>query len=468
MNINLKSIVKILSQSIEFDWKSPFNKSINKDSIGTGFFIDKNYIITCSHVVENTIKIYITIPSLGKEKYEAELISCCPYIDIALLKTINYDSSDFMELDDSDKVKATNKVYAVGYPLGLDNAKYSSGIVSGVQDYFFQTDAPINEGNSGGPLINENNKVIAINSAKIPKSEGMGFSIPINFFKNMKELMMTHKIIRKCTLLLEFNNIEKNLWNYCTENKIDNKYNTGYYIKKCYEDSSLYINYGINSGDILLELNGYKLDNYGEMIVPWSDEKINLDNLLRRYNLNQTINIKIWSSRDKKIKDINYKLDYLYPINISFPIIEKIDYFIFGGLVIMNFCLNHLYEFDGYYKDIFEFNSMEFRKKPKVIISQILSGSTIKKDNIMVDGDLLLSINDEKVESLNDILKVVDKTFDKYKGYLIIKNHKDDTICLNIKLGLFETYNLSKIYGYKWQNDLVTLLVHKLSDELKK
>jgi serine protease Do len=462
MDINLKSIVRILSQSIAFDWKSPFNKSINIDSIGTGFFIDKNYIITCSHVIENAVKIYITIPSLGKEKYEAELISCCPYMDIALLKTTNYDSSVFLELDDSDKVKATNKVFAVGYPLGLDNAKFSSGIVSGIQEYFFQTDAPINEGNSGGPLINENNKVIGINSSKIPKSEGMGFSIPINFFIHMKDLMMNNKIIRKCTLLCEFNNIEQNLWNYCTEHKIDKEYNTGYYIKKCYEDSTLFREHGVKNGDILLEINGYKLDNYGEIIVPWSDEKINLSNLLRRYNINEIINIKIWSSKNKKIIDFNYKLDYIYPINLSFPMINKVDYFIFGGLVIMNFCLNHLKEYDGYYKDIFEFNSMEFRKNPKVIISQILSGSTIKKDDIIVDGDLIVSINDEKIENLNDILRVVDTTFDKYKGYLLIKNHKDDTICVNIKTGLIETYRLSKIYGYEWKNDLVKVIVNKL------
>ncbi len=462
MDINLKGIVRILSQSIAYDWKSPFNKSINIDSIGTGFFIDKNYIVTCNHVIENSVKIYITIPSLGKEKYEAELISCCPNMDIALIKTTNYNSSDFLELDDSDKVSATNKVFAIGYPLGLDNAKYSSGIISGIQDYFFQTDAPINEGNSGGPLINENNKVIGINSAKIPKSEGMGFSIPINFFKHMKDLMMKDKVIRKCTLLCEFNNIEQNLWNYCTDNKINKNYNTGYYIKKCYEDSSLFLKYDIRNGDILLEIDGYKLDNFGEMIVPWNKEKININNLLKRYNINEIINIKFWSTNQKKIINIDYKLDYVYPVNISLPNIEKIDYFIFGGLVIMNFCLNHLKEYDGYYKNMFEFNPIEFRKKPKVIISQILSGSTIKKDEIISDGDLITSINDEKIENLNDILNVIETTFDKYKGYLMIKNHRDDTICINIKTGLIETYNLSKIYGYNWKNDLIKLIVNKL------
>ena len=105
-------------------------------------------------------------------------------------------------------------------------------------------------------------------------------------------------------------------------------------------------------------------------------------------------------------------------------------------------------------------------KKPKVIISQILSGSTIKKDEIIFDGDLISSINDEKIENLNDILKVIDTTFDKYKGYLMIKNHRDDTICLNIKTGLLETYKLSKIYGYEWKNDLIKLIANKLSKSL--
>ena len=73
----------------------------------------------------------------------------------------------------------------------------------------------------------------------------------------------------------------------------------------------------------------------------------------------------------------------------------------------MNFCKNHLKEYDGYYKDLFEFNHMEFRKKPKVIISQILSGSTIKKDNIIIDGDLIVSINDEKIEKVRDLMAEV-------------------------------------------------------------
>ena len=369
-NINIKSIVRIISEGYNFDWKSPFNKSSNSDSIGTGFFIDSEYIVTCCHVVENSLKIYINIPSLDKEKYEVQLISCCPCLDIALLKTINYKSKYFLELDDSDKAKATDKVKAIGYPLGLENAKYSAGIISGIEEYFFQTDAPINEGNSGGPLINNNNKVIGINSSKVTSSEGIGFSIPINFFKNMKELMLKNKIIRKCALLCEFNNMDKNLWKKLTNNNIDNEYKTGYYIKKCHKESSLYTEHNIRDGDILLEFNNIKVDNYGEMNISWDNEKINLFNYLKRFNVNDIINLKIWSSIDapkessidapkessgtdatkgssgtdatkgssgtdapkessidaptetnKHIKNIQYKLNYIYQIRISLQIL---------------------------------------------------------------------------------------------------------------------------------------------------
>jgi len=456
-NIDIKSIVRIISEGYNFNWKSPFNKSSNNNSIGTGFFIDSEYILTCCHVVENSLKIYINIPSLDKEKYEVKLISCCPCLDIALLKTINYKSNHFLELDDSDKCKATDKVIAVGYPLGLENAKYSAGIISGIEEHFFQIDAPINEGNSGGPLLNSNNKVIGINTSKITTSEGIGFSTPINFFITQKELMLKNRIIRKCSLLCEFNDMDINLWKYLTENKIKN-YKSGFYIKKCYEDSDLFKTYGIDTGDIILEINDNKVDNYGEIKVSWSSEKINLENYLKRFNIGDEIKIKFWLSKQKKIKEINYKLNYIFPINFGLPILEKIDYIVFGGLVLMNFSLNHINTYKNYYLDIFMSNNIKFKKNCKVIISNILSGSTIKKNDVINEGNVLYSINNIRIYCLKDVINVIKNTVNKDSKYLILKNEKNDTICLNIFTGMAETYNLAKEYNYNWKNDVIKTL----------
>jgi hypothetical protein len=248
-----------------------------------------------------------------------------------------------------------------------------------------------------------------------------------------------------------------NLWKYLTENKIEN-YTTGYYIKKCYKDSNLFTQHGIETGDILLEINDNKVDNYGEIKVSWSSEKINLDNYFKRFNRDDVIKMKFWLSKQKNIKEISYKLDYNFPINFGLPILEKIDYIIFGGLVLMNFSLNHINIFKKDYFDLFIANKIKFKKSPKVIISNILSGSTIKKNNVISEGDILYSINNIKIHSLNDIIKIIKDTVNKDSKYIILKNQNNDTVCLNIFTGIIETYTLAEEYNYDWKNDIIKIL----------
>lgn len=473
MNIDIKAIVRIFSDSTIFDWGKPFNNAENTQSVGTGFFIDERYILTCYHVVDDATKIYISIPSLGKEKHEVVLASCFPELDIALLKTVDYKTNSFLELCDSDKVIPTEIVFAIGYPLGIESVKYSNGIISGIQDYLFQIDAPINPGNSGGPLINSSNKVIAINSSKITSidADNIGFSIPINFYKNLKDIMKSNKIIRMCDLLIEYNELDDNLWNYCTGNvKIvgtkdikstkgtKGTFSTGVYIKKSYTESGL----PINTGDILLEINGYKIDNYGEMIVEWTKEKISIDNYLVRLPKGSSLKLVYWSSKDKQVKYINHILTYEYPIKRGVPFIEPVSYFVLGGLVIMNMYINHIYIYKHKYNSIIGSNIKKFRKDNKILISSILSGSEIIKNDVFNEGDIIVSINDIKIQHLDDIIKIIDETYEKYNGYIIIKNYKNDIVCLHLAKSLLETLKLASKYGYKWDNPLTRIILKKL------
>lgn len=461
MDIDIKAIIRIFTDSIIFDWGKPFNNTNNSQSIGTGFFIDSQYILTCYHVIENATKIYITIPSLGKEKHEIVLISCFPELDIALLKTVKYKSDSFLELCDSDKVKPTDCVYAIGYPLGIDTVKYTNGIISGIEDYLFQIDAPINSGNSGGPLINTNKKVIAINSSKITSvdTDNIGYSIPINFFKNLKDTMLKSKVIRQCDLLVECNNIDENLWNYCTNNvKNIDGYTTGIYIKKVYNGSGL----PFSVGDILLEINGYKIDNYGEIKVEWTNEKIGIDNFLIRLAKGTKLNLVYWSYKLKEINKFTYALSYEYPIKTGIPNIEPVSYYVLGGLVIMNMYIDHIYLYKSKYNSIIGKDVKKFKKKSKIIISSILSGSDIIVNDVISEGDIIISINDVKVYDLEDIVKAIDETYEKYNGYAIIKNHNNNIICLQLTKSLLETLKLSLTYNYKWKNPLTTLLLTKI------
>ena len=155
-------------------------------SQGTGFIIDDSgYIVTNYHVVEDA-RAAVVITS-DNENHNVSLVGYSPDLDIALLKISgNYNS---LELDNSDNVQVGEKVIAIGNPLGLQFS-VSQGIVSAVHrtgpndlNYYIQTDAALNPGNSGGPLINTQGKVIGINNFKAGNSESLGFALESNHIK---------------------------------------------------------------------------------------------------------------------------------------------------------------------------------------------------------------------------------------------------------------------------------------------
>lgn len=168
-------------------------------SQGTGFLISPDgYIVTNNHIVESAVKVDIT--SLQGDEYEAEIVGTDPRTDLALLK-VKGENLPYLELGDSSKLKVGEWVLAVGNPLGLSHT-VTAGIVSAkgrqlggggsVPDYqdFIQTDASINRGNSGGPLINMRGDVIGINSMIISPSGGnigIGLSIPSSLAKGVIE-----------------------------------------------------------------------------------------------------------------------------------------------------------------------------------------------------------------------------------------------------------------------------------------
>jgi serine protease Do len=163
---------------------------------GTGFFISSDgYILTNNHLVEKDKTTRVTVTTLQGTEYEAEIVGNDPGTDLALLK-IKATDLPFAELGDSGKVKVGEWVLAIGNPLGMEHT-VTAGIVSykgrqiDTQSYqdFIQTDAAINRGNSGGPLVNTKGEVIGINSNILtqgtPGNIGIGLSIPSNIAKKV-------------------------------------------------------------------------------------------------------------------------------------------------------------------------------------------------------------------------------------------------------------------------------------------
>jgi S1-C subfamily serine protease len=153
---------------------------------GTGFIIaEGGYFVTNAHVLSGASQVQAI--TYDQNSFKADFIGYDSDLDVALLKI----SGDYtiLELADSDNIQLGEKVIAIGNPLGLQFS-VSQGIVSGIHrlgpndlEAYVQTDAALNPGNSGGPLINKNGEVIGINNFKIGSGESLGFALESNYIK---------------------------------------------------------------------------------------------------------------------------------------------------------------------------------------------------------------------------------------------------------------------------------------------
>ncbi len=172
---------------------------------GTGFIVSSDgLVLTNKHVVREEDAKYTVFTNEG-EKFEAEVLAVDPLQDIAILK-IEDDSLPVLKLGDSDEVEIGQTVVAIGNVLGEFRNSATSGIISGLSRNItatgggssqvlrgiIQTDAAINQGNSGGPLLNLEGEVIGINTAMAVGAENVGFAIPINRAKKAIKDVKTH------------------------------------------------------------------------------------------------------------------------------------------------------------------------------------------------------------------------------------------------------------------------------------
>lgn len=180
--------------------------SDDEQALGAGIIISAaGYVVTNAHVMENAKKITLQLPN--GETFASNLVGVDEKTDIALLKVKNPINLEAGHFGDSDAIRVGNQVFAIGNPFGLGNS-VSLGIISakerdidkGPYDNFLQTDAAINQGNSGGPLFNMDGKIIGMSTAIFSedgKNVGVGFATPSNVVKwVVSQLKQNGKVIR--------------------------------------------------------------------------------------------------------------------------------------------------------------------------------------------------------------------------------------------------------------------------------
>ncbi len=252
---------------------------------GSGFIISEDgYVLTNNHVAGKADRITVKLQD-GRE-YKARLIGTDSHSDVAVIK-IDARNLPKLLMGNSDELKVGEWVLAIGNPFGLSHT-VTAGIVSakgrssvGIADYedFIQTDAAINPGNSGGPLINLDGKVVGINTAIFSKSGGymgIGFTIPINMVKSIRDQLITHGKVIRGYLGVNIQDLTPEL-----ADSFGVKNRKGIVIVDVVKDSPAG-KIGIKQGDVITQLNGTAIKDAADfrnqiaLITPGNRAKLTL------------------------------------------------------------------------------------------------------------------------------------------------------------------------------------------------
>lgn len=240
-------------------------------SVGSGFFIDvSGHILTNYHVVEDAAKIIIKTDS-GQE-FSAKVVGVDEETDLAVLKADTDREVPFVKLADSDQARVGDWVLAIGSPFGL-NRSVTAGIISqtnretpstSVFQRFIQTDAAINRGNSGGPLVNMNGEVIGINSQIATSTgdyNGVGFALPSNEAAYVFDQILKNGKVRRGYLGVGLETVKAEF-----AAVYGLKEPKGAIVVELRDRQSAASVAGLKVGDVIVEFNGQKVEGAPDLI----------------------------------------------------------------------------------------------------------------------------------------------------------------------------------------------------------
>lgn len=269
-------------------------------SLGSGFIISSDgYIMTNNHVISGADEIYVKM-SDGQE-YLAKLVGTSPEVDIAILKVSTNKTFKPLKFANSDNIKIGHWAIAFGNPLGL-NSSMTVGVIGasgrsslGIEqvENFIQTDAAINQGNSGGPLLNINGDVIGVNTAIYSTnggSVGLSFAIPSNLASNVRDSIIKSGKYERPYVGISVLDLTQEI-----KKQKNIPYSTGIMVQQVYPGSPA-SKYGLKAGDVILEINGKTVTSAGAFVGELAAKKTG-----------ETINLKVFSGG--KEKNIAMKLE---------------------------------------------------------------------------------------------------------------------------------------------------------------
>ena len=387
-------------------------------ALGSGFIIDeKGIIVTNNHVIQGAEDIIVSVN--GSTEYNAKIIGTDPYMDLAVLQIESEEKFTPVNFGDSDKARVGDWVIAIGNPFGFGGS-VTSGIISsrnrdiGLTRYddFIQTDASINQGNSGGPLFNLDGEVIGINTAIIAPGQsgsiGIGFAIPSNPAANVINQLVEFGETKRGWLGVRIQEVTKEIADLENLDKPE-----GALVASVSENSPA-DKAGIKAGDIILEFEGKRVSTM--RVLP---------KLVAQTKVGKRVKLKIWRSQKLITKKVllgrlesskEYKAENKTESDIS-------KYVKVENLKIAIRDLNK--------------NDISKRNLPKnttgVVVTEISEGSPLMFVSV---NDVIVELQKKKVVNSTQFSKIVNDIINKGQKTLLfaIYNSKNQRSYITVKL----------------------------------
>ena len=370
---------------------------------GTGFFLSEDgYLLTNYHIVENAVDIVVT--ALNGEEHKAKVIGTDPRTDLALLK-VDAKGAPYAILGDSAQLKVGEWVLAIGNPYGLEHS-VTSGIVSAkgrqlglggnVPEYqdFIQTDAAINRGNSGGPLVNMQGEVVGITSNIFSPSGGsigLGFAIPSNMAKKVvTQLKEKGRVIRgrigvsiKATPLTED---DKDAFKLKDKNgALINEVEKGSPAEKA----------GLKQYDVVIEVNGEKVKDSNDLKLKISNiepgKKVDVKAIRDGKEQTFTVTVEELDPAETKVEAKSSDKDLGFTVRELTPTLAR---------------------------------RYGLETQEGLIITQVKNYSEADRKGLEA-GDIILEVNRKKVSTVEEMEKIMSK-FESGQAIILLVRREQD------------------------------------------
>lgn len=451
------AVVRIATVMAEYDWLEPYKTPQQNIAFGTGFIINEDgFIVTNAHVVNQAVYVSIFMPFLGKKSIQVDIVGTCPERDLALLKINDNDLAyiqeklgkiPFLELGDSDKINCTDEILVLGYPLGFEWLSCHSGVVSGITPLGIQTDAGTNPGNSGGPYIDKNGKVIGIHNQGILSKDAnnIGYAIPVNILKLI--LPNLQGLTKTPFFGIVYVQTTEDLTRF-----LNNPVPGGCYVAEVIPNSPLE-RAGVCPGDMIYEIDGYTVDIYGDITIDPLKNKISMSTYITYLSLGKKVDMVIYRNGIRIEKAVNLDQHYQPGTKKLYPWHDSIDYEIFAGMVIMELTQDHIAELSAQAPALKLYAISTRVSQATLVITHIFPNSSIARSRSAAVGFTINKVNDREVHTLQDFreaLKESQKTkiFHMYLGDQIRLSSQNIPFVLPLDKAVHETIALSKIYHY--------------------